>query len=166
MKHLKVKLTLLFNNSENKKLFLARTKKNIYKFNEEFYEMLQYSLSDEQINSLSYEDSLSILIGSQNPKIKKRNIQKFLFWFGIKKIVQLQNDIFKNIVDQNDVWKFHSVELSETNLENILNELQAKISNTESTGNFIDDVDWENNEEFIDLRNDNDLNERNYKIYN
>ena len=137
---------------ENKQTFMARTKKNLLKYHESFFEFLKDNLTLKQIEGLSLKDSLSLLLSATDPNIKKFGLKKFLFGFGIRKIIQTRNAIYKSIPSQK--WKIKeefSLEGSEqiwidSKREEIVEEFNPK--------NF----DWMGDEDsFFDIRENSEI---------
>ena len=75
---------------------MPRTKKNILKFNDNFYVFLQSNMTLEQLDSFSLENTVSLLIAASDPAIKKLKVKRFLYNFGIRKIIKIQNSLLQN----------------------------------------------------------------------
>ena len=140
---------------------LARTKKNISKYNDDFYMFLKNNITPEQIQELTPQETLSILLGAEDQKVKRNELKKFLFSIAIKKVVQTRNEIYSAFPEANiemllpdalpgmipgDPEDAENSEIFERKLENN--------ADLEIENRHFDDskFDWFNGEDFIDLR--------------
>ena len=130
---------------------MARTKKNLINYNQNFFEFLKDNLSMKQIEGLSLKDSLSLLLSATEPKIKKFAIKRFLFGFGIRKIIQIRNSIYNS--SPSNQWRIKE-EFSDEGNERLWIESKKQDQVDEFDPNDIGWIRQEEEEDFIDLRED------------
>lgn len=82
---------------------MARTKKNLIKYQEQFFLFLKENLSLAQLEGITLKDALSLLLSANEIKIKRFELKRFFFNLGIRKIVQARNEIFGGSPDQ--LWR-------------------------------------------------------------
>lgn len=130
---------------------LSRTKKNISKYNDDFYLFIKNNITPEQIEQLTPEETLTILLAANDQKIKKNELKKFMFSIAIRKMIQIRNQIFSD--DQIEKLEMILPEapkgmFGSESREN--KEIEGKVE--EMKGFNDEDFEWFDGEDFIDLR--------------
>lgn len=140
---------------------LARTKKNISKYNDEFYMFIKNNITPEQIQELTPQETLSILLGAEDQKVKRNELKKFLFSIAVKKIVQTRNEIYSAFPEAKIEMLLpdplpgmipgnpEEADNSEILERKLKSSADSEIENTPFDESKFD---WFNGEEFIDLR--------------